>query len=148
MDIQITTKKSEGVERLLEVSVPVESVRDAEEQAARRYASQVRLPGFRKGKAPPAMGRKRFAQAIRQEALESLVQEAYKEVLERERITPAAQPHVHGLRFDEGQPLTFELHVEVRPQIELARVQGFRVERPAPAVADEQVREQVEHLRS
>ena len=147
MDIQITTKKSEGVERLLEVSVPVESVRDAEERAARRYASQVRLPGFRKGKAPPAMVRKRFAQAIRQEALESLVQEAYKEVLEREHITPAAQPHVHGLRFDEGQPLTFELHVEVRPQIELARVQGFRVERPAPAVTDEQVREQVEHLR-
>ena len=147
MDIQITTKKSEGVERLLEVSVPVESVRDAEEQAARRYASQVRLPGFRKGKAPPAMVRKRFAQAIRQEALESLVQEAYKEVLEREHITPAAQPHVHGLRFDEGQPLTFELHVEVRPQIELARVQGFRVERPAPTVTDDQVREQVEHLR-
>ena len=147
MEIQITTKKSEGVERLLEVSVPVESVRDAEEQAARRYASQVRLPGFRKGKAPPAMVRKRFAQAIRQEALESLVQEAYKEVLERERITPAAQPHVHGLRFDEGQPLTFELHVEVRPQIELARVQGFRVERPAPAVTEDQVREQVEHLR-
>ena len=147
MDIQITTKKSGGVERLLEVSVPVESVRDAEEQAARRYASQVRLPGFRKGKAPAAMVRKRFAQAIRQEALESLVQEAYKEVLEREKITPAAQPHVHGLKFDEGQPLTFELHVEVRPQIELARVQGFRVERPAPAVTDEQVREQVEHLR-
>lgn len=147
MDIQITTKKSGGVERLLEVSVPVESVRDAEEQAARRYASQVRLPGFRKGKAPPAMVRKRFAQAIRQEALESLVQEAYKEVLEREKITPAAQPHVHDLKFDDGQPLTFELHVEVRPSIELARVQGFRVERPAPTVTEEQVREQLEHLR-
>src|SRR5918992_959356 len=86
MDIQITTKKSGGVERLLEVSVPAESVRDAEERAARRYASQVRLPGFRKGKAPPAMVRKRFAQAIRQEALESLVQEAYKAVLVREQL--------------------------------------------------------------
>jgi len=52
MDIQITTKKSEGVERLLEVSVPIETVREAEETTARRYASSVRLPGFRPGKAP------------------------------------------------------------------------------------------------
>ena len=147
MEIQITTKRSGGVERLLEVSVPLESVRDFEDKAARRYASQVRLPGFRKGKAPAAMVRKRFAQAIRQEALEALVQEAYKEVLEREHITPAAQPHVHGLRFDEGQPLTFELHVEVRPEVALPRVHGFRVERPALSVTEDQVREQLDHLR-
>ncbi|HUF27948.1 MAG TPA: trigger factor [Gemmatimonadaceae bacterium] len=147
MEIQITTKKSDGVERQLEVSVPAESVRSAEDQAARRYATQVRLPGFRKGKAPPAMVRKKFAEAIRQEALEALVQEAYKEVLEREKITPAAQPHVHGLRFDDGQPLTFELHVEVRPEVALPRLQGFRVQRPAPQVTADQVREQLEHLR-
>src|SRR5689334_5244565 len=50
MNIEITTKKSEGVERLLEVSVPADEVRTAEDQAARRYASRVRLPGFRPGK--------------------------------------------------------------------------------------------------
>ena len=70
MDIQITTKKSEGVERLLEVSVPLDAVTAAEEKSARRYASSVRLPGFRPGKAPPAMVRKRFKDAIRQQVLE------------------------------------------------------------------------------
>src|SRR5918911_5783746 len=94
MEIQITTKRRDGVERLLEVSVPVETVRDAEERAARKYASRVRLPGFRPGKAPPAVVRRKFADAIRQEALESLVQEAYQEVVEREQLKPAAQPHV------------------------------------------------------
>jgi hypothetical protein len=78
MNITITPKKSDGAERLLEITVPVETVRDAEERAVRRYASSVRLPGFRPGKAPAAMVRKRFAQAIRQEALEALVQDAYK----------------------------------------------------------------------
>ena len=78
MDIEITTKKSEGVERLLEVSVPLETVAAEEEKAARRYATSVRLPGFRPGKAPPAMVRKRFKDAIRQQALETLVQEAYQ----------------------------------------------------------------------
>ena len=128
MDITITTKKSQGVERLLEVSVPLATVQSEEEKTARRYASSVRLPGFRPGKAPAAMVRKRFKDAIRQQVLETLVQEAFKEVMEREKLDVAAQPHVHDVKFDEGQPLTFELHLEVRPEIALAKVEGFRVE--------------------
>ncbi|HET7449738.1 MAG TPA: trigger factor [Gaiellaceae bacterium] len=147
MNIEITPKKNEGVERLLQVSVPVETVRDAEEKAARRYASNVRLPGFRPGKAPAAMVRKRFADQIRQEALESLVQDAYKEVVEREQLKPVAQPHVHDLKFADNEPLTFELHVEVRPEVTLARTTGFRVERPSSEVTDDNVREQIEQLR-
>src|ERR671937_1366596 len=115
MDIQITPIKADGLERVLEISVPVDEVRNAEDKAARRYASQVRLPGFRPGKAPPAMVRKRFAQPIRQEAVEALLQEAYQAVLEREGIRPASQPRVEHLHIHEGEPLTFELHLEVRP---------------------------------
>ena len=147
MNIEITPKKSDGVERLLQISVPVETVRDAEEKAARRYATRVRLPGFRPGKAPAAMIKKKFADAIRQETLESLVQEAYKEVVEREQLKLASQPHVHDVKFGENEPLTFELHFEVRPDIELARTQGFRVQRTERHVTDEQVREQVEQVR-
>ena len=147
MKIEITPKKTDGVERLLQISVPVETVRDAEDKAARRYATRVRLPGFRPGKAPAAMIKKKFADAIRQETLESLVQEAYKEVLEREKLKLASQPHVHDVKFGDNEPLTFELHLEVRPDIELARVQGFRVNRTERHVTDEQVREQIDALR-
>jgi trigger factor len=122
-------------------------VRHAEETAAERYATRVRLPGFRPGKAPAAMIRKRFGDAIRQQALEALIQEAYKEAIEREQLKPAAQPHVHDVKFIEGQPLTFELHVEVRPEVPLPRVAGFRVERPSHQVTDEHVNEQVEQMR-
>jgi trigger factor len=147
MDIQITTKKSEGVERLLEVSVPLSTVNAEEEKTARRYASQVRLPGFRPGKAPAAMVRKRFKDAIRQQVLETLVQEAFKEVMEREKLDVAAQPHVHDVKFDEGQPLTFELHLEVRPKLELARTEGFRISRTETPVSDEAIAQQIETLR-
>ena len=147
MNIEITPKKTDGLERLIEVTVPVETVRDAEDQAARRYASSVRLPGFRPGKAPPAMVKKRFKDAIRQQVIETLVQEAFKEVMDREQLKVASQPHVHDLKFEEGQPLSFELHVEIRPEVELARTQGFRVSRTLPSVTDENVREQVEQMR-
>lgn len=147
MQIDIKTKKSEGVERLLEVSVPAETVQEAEERTARRYASSVRLPGFRPGKAPAAIVRKRFKDAIRQQTLESLLQEAYQEVIEREQLKVVSTPHLHDVRFDEGKPLVFELHVEVRPEIALARTQGFRVSRPATGVTDNSVREQLDQLR-
>ena len=130
-----------------QVSVPAEAVKDAEDKAARRYASTVRLPGFRPGKAPATVVRKKFGEAIRQEALESLVREAYQEFVEKESIKVAAQPHVHDLKFEEGKPLTFELHLEVRPTIELARTNGFRVQRQTPTVTDEHVAEQLEQVR-
>src|SRR5581483_12014432 len=120
---------------------------DAEDKAARRYASSVRLPGFRPGKAPPAMVKKRFKDAIRQQVIESLVQEAFQEVMSREKLDVAAQPHIHDLKFEEGQPLSFELHLEVRPQIELARVSGFKVARQQAPVTDDTVREQIEQIR-
>ena len=147
MNIEITPKKTDGLERLLEVRVPVETVRDAEDKAARRYATSVRLPGFRPGKAPAAMIKKRFKDAIRQQVIESLVQEAFQEVMDREQFKVASQPHVHDLKFEEGQPLSFELHVEVRPEITLARTQGFRVSRTQALVTEDQVREQIEQLR-
>ena len=67
--------------------------------------------------------------------------------MEREKLDVAAQPHVHDVKFDDGQPLTFELHLEVRPTIELKRTDGFRVTRNATPVTDETVNEQIEKLR-
>jgi trigger factor len=147
MKIEFTPGASDGVERHIQVSVPAEVVKDAEDKAARRYASTVRLPGFRPGKAPATVVRKKFGEAIRQEALESLVREAYQEFVEKESIKVAAQPHVHDLKFEEGKPLTFELHLELRPNVELARTSGFRLERPALSVTDEQVNQQLEQIR-
>ena len=147
MDIEIAPSTAEGIERHIKVSVPAQIVKEAEDKAARRYASTVRLPGFRPGKAPAAVVRKKFGEAIRQEALETLVREAYQEVVEKQDLKIASQPHVHDLKFTEGEPLTFELHLEVRPTIELTRTSGFRVERPSSVVTPDQVASQLDQIR-
>ncbi len=147
MELQITSREGTGVERRLRISVPADTVRAAKERAASKVAKHVRLPGFRPGKAPAAMVRKQFAQAIEQEALESLMQEAYTAVVEQEKLEPVTQPHAHDVSFKDGEPLTFELHCEVKPTIELAKVDGFRVMRPVSTVTEEQVTQQLEQLR-
>jgi trigger factor len=147
MDIEVLSRKSEGVERRLQISVSATRVADAKDQATRRVAGKVRLPGFRPGKAPAAVVRKKFADEIQQEALESLMREAYQSVLESENLEPVTQPHAHDVKFEEGQPLTFELHCEVKPVIELARLSGFRVTRKSPAVTDQMISDQLAELR-
>lgn len=145
--MEFTSKESTGVDRRIQVSVPVETVKQAEEKAARRYATKVRMPGFRQGKAPPAMIQKKFGKEIRQEALESLVRDAYEEVVVKGDLKIASQPHIHDVKFEEGKPLTFELHVEVRPTLELARTSGFKITRPKVEITNEQLAEQLEQVR-
>ncbi len=147
MDIQITATKSEGVERRLQVAVPPARVAAARSKAVSRVAKQVRVPGFRPGKAPDAMIRKKYAAAIDQEAVEALLREAFETVLAKEDLKLVTQPHAHDVKFGEDDGLSFELHCEVRPEITLDRLEGFRVMRPKDSVTDEQVQEQMDQLR-
>ena len=97
MNLQVTEKKVDGVERLLQVEVPADMVRQAEEKAVRRYASSARLPGFRPGKAPPAMiaaFRGRDPTGSGRDADSGGVQAGGWS-----DVKLAAQPHVHEVKF-------------------------------------------------
>jgi len=145
--IQIKKTHEEPGETSLAVTVPPENVRQAEERATRDWQSRARLPGFRKGKAPTAVVRKRFADDIRQQVLQELLQESWKAVLAQEQLKPIADPHIHNLKWEEGAPVTFEFHVEVKPDLKLERLGGFRLKRTVPPVTAEQVEAQLHSLR-
>jgi trigger factor len=147
MNVTIESTRTEGVERHIKVSVPADEVSAATDRVVRRYSSAARLPGFRKGKAPAAMVRKKFAQEIRQEALEELLRGAYDAVVEREQLKLVAQPHAHDVSYAEGSPLTFELHCEVRPDIKIEKDSGFSVVKQKAAVTNQTVQEQIDQLR-
>jgi trigger factor len=146
-DIQITKTASEPGAASLAVSVPVDQVREAEFRATRAYQSRARLPGFRKGKAPEAIIRKQFAADIREQALRDLIQTSWRRALEQEPLKPIADPHIHDLKWEEGAPVTFTFHVEVKPEISLTRLGGFTLKRQVAPVTDLQVQEQLDSLR-
>lgn len=147
MNIEITNTKSEGAERRIQVAVPGTAVKDAKKRAANRVAKQVRMPGFRVGKAPAGMVEKKYADVIQQEALEQLMRDAYEAVIEQEKLKLVTQPHAHDVKFAEDEGLSFELHCEVQPDVSLANVEGFQVKRPAVVVTADQVKEQIEQMR-
>src|SRR5204862_2369015 len=123
----------------LAVTVPVEQVQQAEARATAAYQRRARLPGFRKGKAPAALVKKQFAEDIRQQVLEELIRESWRAALAQEALKPVADPHIHNLKWDAGggEPVTFEFHVEVKPNITLDRLGGFKLKRTVQPVRDE-----------
>jgi trigger factor len=146
-DIQVTKTKEEPGEASLAVTVPLEHVREAEDRATRDYQSRAKLPGFRPGKAPVQVVKRRFADDIRQQTLEDLVRESWKTALAQEALRPIAEPHIHNLKWEPDTPLTFEFHVEVRPEIALERLGGFSLKRAVKPVTGEQVEAQLNDLR-
>jgi trigger factor len=145
--IQIRKTSEEPGAASLAVTVPVEHVREVEDRAITAYQRRARLPGFRRGKAPAAIVKKHFADDIRQEALQELIRESWKAAVDQESLKPIADPHIHNLKWESGAAVTFEFHVEVRPDIKLGRLGGFHLKRSVPRVTDEQVDAQLNEVR-
>src|SRR5437762_10649598 len=146
-DILVKKTRVEPGEASLEVSIPPENVRAAEDRATKVYQQRARLPGFRQGKAPAAVVRKKFADDIRQETLRELVQESWRVAQKQEELKPIADPHIHNLKWEDGAPVTFEFHVELKPDLKLQRLGGFRLTRKVAAVTAAQVDQQLNTMR-
>jgi len=145
--ILVKKTRDEPGEASLEIIVPVANVQAAEERATKVYQQRARLPGFRQGKVPAAVVRKKFAEDIRQETLRELVQESWRVAQKQEELKPIADPHIHNLKWEEGAPVTFEFHVELKPDLKLQRLGGFRLTRTVPAVSTTQVDGQLNAMR-
>jgi trigger factor len=145
--ITVSRTKDEPGAVSLRVEIPAERVNAAESKATKRYAQRARLPGFRKGKAPVQVIRKQFRDAIREDVLRELVADSWKIAVDQEGLKPIADPRMRDLKWDEGAPVSFELMVEVKPELDLQRLGGFRLTRKLPAVSDEMVDEQLDEMR-
>ena len=146
-EILVRKTRAEPGEASLEVTIPPDNVKAAEDRATKVYQQRARLPGFRQGKAPAAVVRKKFADDIRQETLRELVQESWRVAQKQEELRPIADPHIHNLKWEEGAPVTFEFHVELKPELKLQRLGGFRLTRKVPAVTAAQIDAQLNTMR-
>jgi len=142
---QITVEKTaeDSASKSLRVTVPVDRVQEAEAKAVRFYSQRARLPGFRPGKAPDAVVRKRYGDAIRQSVLEEIIRESWETAKTSESLKPVNDPSIQNLKFEAGSPIEFDLLVQVRPELKLERTGGFRIERRQAAVPDTAVEEQL-----
>jgi trigger factor len=137
----------ETCRRELELEIPAEEVAQAAEKVAKEFARIARVPGFRPGKAPVSLIKRRFAEDIKGEVLQSLVPERVEKAVAEQKLTPVSQPKVDKLDYNEGQPLKFRAVFEVLPEFELKDYKNLEIEMPAMEITDEDVDKTIEEMR-
>jgi trigger factor len=133
--------------RELDLEIPAEEVSKAMERVAKEFARVANVPGFRRGKAPISLIRRRFADDIKGEVLQSLVPERVEKAVAEQKLTPVSQPQVDKLDYAEGQPLKFRAVFEVLPDFELGNYKGLEIEIPSMEVTDEDIAKTLEEMR-
>lgn len=137
--MQITENSAEGLKH--EMTVVIEAA-DIEQRVTDRLAEigrTVRLPGFRPGKVPLNVLRKRYGPSVMGEVLERTVSDSSNQAIRERNLRPAMQPKIEILSFNEGKDLHYKLAVEVLPQIELMNFGEMKLERLKPEVPEAEI---------
>jgi len=147
--MKATVEPLEGNKVKLSVEVEDAEFDRAVDAALRKVAREVRIPGFRPGKAPRKLIEARMGrEGLRQEALREALPEYYAEALRQTEVDAIAPPEIDITSGQAEGPLAFDAVVEVRPQVNLVGYQGLRVTVPSPAVTDEELSKQIDRLRT
>src|SRR5208283_3313745 len=133
--------------REIELEIPAEVVSKASQKVERDLARVARIPGFRPGKAPVTLIRRRFAEDIQGEVLQSLVPEYLEKALDEKKLVPVTRPEVDKVEFKEGEPLKFRAIFEVLPEFELGEYKNLQVEIEDVEAGDAQVDKTIEEMR-
>ena len=131
----------ESCRRELDLEIPADEVSKAMERVAKEFARLARVPGFRPGKAPIPLIKKRFAEDIKGEVLQTLVPQRVEKAVAEQKLTPVSQPQVDKVEYNEGQPVKFRASFEVLPEFALGNYKNLEIEMPEMQITDESVAE-------
>lgn len=133
----------------LTIEVPFSEMEPSFDEAFKRIASQVNIPGFRKGKVPRSIIEQRFGRAVvLEEAVNDIVPKAYDEAIREAGLVVLSRPEIDVTELKDGEQITFTAEVDVRPDFDLPAYEGIQVEVEPAEVTDAQIDEQLTALRS
>lgn len=145
MDVLI--KPLSSCENEIEIIVSHEELQPHFEKAYKKVRAEATIPGYRKGKVPMAIIRNRFGKMIEAEEIETISQEFFTQAMEERNIKPVGHPHMHGLDYKPGEPLTITIHYETLPEVTAHDYTGIEVEKIVHTVTDDEVEEEIDRQR-
>lgn len=144
--MQVVEKSAEGLLRDFTVTVDASDIEARIEARLTEVGRDIRLPGFRPGKAPLKVLKQRFGDSVRGEVLEAAVRDSSQEVLSERGLRAASQPQIEISSYDPGKDLEYDLSVELMPDIETVDFSTIELERVKVAATDQEVDETLERL--
>ncbi|BCD98076.1 trigger factor [Marinagarivorans cellulosilyticus] len=145
--MQVSVETTSGLERRLTVGIPAAQVDQEVNKRLQQASKTVRINGFRQGKVPMSVVKKRFGAGVRQEVLGDAINRSYYEAVTQEKLRPAGQPSIEPKQMDAGKDVEFVATIEVYPDVELNGVEGVAVEKLSAEITDADVEDMIDTLR-
>ncbi|MBL0231555.1 MAG: trigger factor [Moraxellaceae bacterium] len=145
--MQVSVENISGLERRLKIAVPASQVEQAVNKKINQTARTIKIDGFRVGKVPVNVVKKRYGASIRAEALDDIIRDAYVGALQQTELKIAGFPSIEPISFDEGKDIEFAAIVEVYPEVTVADFAALFVERPTSDVTDADIDSMIANLR-
>jgi trigger factor len=145
--MQVSVENVSGLERRLKIAVPASQVEQAVNKKINQTARTIKIDGFRVGKVPVDVVKKRYGASIRAEALDDIIRDAYVGALQQTELKIAGFPNIEPISFAEGKDIEFAAVVEVYPEVTVADFAALSVERPTSEVTDADIDTMIANLR-
>ena len=130
--MQVTETKSEGLSRELKIALPAKDIEEKISFRLQELAKTISLPGFRPGKVPVAVLRKKYGPSVMGEILERAVNDSSQQALAEKNLRPSMQPEIEIISFEDGKDLEYSVAIEIIPEIKPTDFSKIKLERLVP----------------
>ena len=144
--MNVTETAHEGLSRTWRVVVSATEIGENVDKRLTEISKTIKLPGFRPGKVPLSLVKKRYGSSVMGEVLEKTVQDSSAKLLQDHEVRPALEPKIEVVSFDEGKDLEYTMAVETLPEIEPADLTGLSLERVVAPIDDKAIDEALERI--
>ena len=149
LKINVSVEDSGPSRKKLSIEVPADVVDEKINSSLETIITEAEVPGFRKGRAPKRLVEKKFGSAVRDEAKKQIIAQAYTQAVEKEDLKVIGQPsadQIGDVEVVAGEPVKFEVEVEVQPDFDVPSYEGIKVKKPTFEISDEQVGGEIEKI--
>lgn len=146
--MQVSVETTQGLERRLTITLPAESVDSAVKSRLQQLAKTQRINGFRPGKVPVSVIKKRFGSAVRQEVAGDLMQRNFYQAIVQEKLNPAGMPTFELTKDSDGEDLEFVAAFDVYPEPEVEGIENIQVEKSVVEISDKDLNNMLKTLQT
>lgn len=146
--MQVSVEAKEGLERRLTITVPADTIDSAVKSRLQQLAKTQRINGFRPGKVPVSVIKKRYGLAVRQEIAGEVMQRNFYEAVMQEKLNPAGMPAFEMKTDEDGKDLEFVASFDIYPEFEVQKLDAIQVEKTVVDINEEDIDVMMETLRA
>ncbi|RJR20197.1 MAG: trigger factor [Nitrospiraceae bacterium] len=141
-------EKVSATTRRLKINVPSDVIQSETDSVYNQIRATTRIPGFRPGKVPQAILVKKFSKSVEAQVIEKVVPQSYMEAIKESKLEPVSYPDIDEkkLEITPGQPLSFTVTIEVKPEIENVNYEGIVLKKKPVSVEDDEVERSIKLL--